>query len=269
MTSKDFSAWRFLGVAAAILLGATLVAGMAGAPFLLSAGEDKGLSMLIVYTAQFSLACAGVWWWLSRQGLVRPRFGVGRGDVLIVAGGVVLLTAAGVVLEPLLDLFPDRYWEELDRMIGTGVWMTLATVVAAPVLEELLFRGLILEGLLRRWSVAAAVTTSAALFGAAHLPNFPQALNAFVMAAAMGYIYVLAGRRLVPVILLHFANNGAACIALRLTGSSTTGTRDLIASDALYWTLYAVSAAIFIGSMAVMVRVSRNKMSENALAKGV
>jgi len=265
MTSKDFSAWRFLGVAAAILLGATLVAGMAGAPFLLSAGEDKSLPMLIVYVVQFSLACAGVWWWMARREAVRPRFGVRRGDVLTVAGGMVLITAAGMVLEPLLELFPDSYFDELDKLIGSGVWMTVATVVAAPVLEELLFRGLLLEGLLRRWSVAAAVVASAALFGAAHLPNLPQALNAFVLAVAMGYIYVIAGRRLVPVILLHFVNNGAAALAFHLVGSSTTGMRELLDNDAIYWTLYAVSAVIFAGSMVFMVRLSRNKTAGSTL----
>jgi membrane protease YdiL (CAAX protease family) len=259
MTSNHLSEWRFIAVMAAIFAGSLLAAGVVAGTVAIS-GADKGLALFTAYVLQFSLTVVAGALWLRPRGGVAMRLGARWRDAGLVTAGLAVFLAAGVTIEPLINLFPDHYLKELDRMIGgAGPWMMMTTVVAAPVLEELLFRGLVLEVLLRRWSAAAAVAVSAALFGAAHLPNLPQAVNAFAIACVMGYIFVLTGRRLVPVIVIHAANNALAYTALRVTGSQMTDTREMIGNDALYWAVYAVCAAIFVASMAVMVRRARNK----------
>lgn len=42
-------------------------------------------------------------------------------------------------------------------------------VIAAPVLEELIFRGMMLEGLLKKYSPVTSIIISSILFGVAHL----------------------------------------------------------------------------------------------------
>jgi membrane protease YdiL (CAAX protease family) len=267
MDSKRFSAWADLGVMAAIFLGATIVAmvvvaaitTVSGIPMLdPETGTTTGSVMFILYAAHFVLAITGGIIWCGSRGGVKLRLGASWADGSMVLLGVVLLAAASIVLEPLLVLFPDRYIEQLNRTIGRGGWTILTTVVAAPVLEEIFFRGLLLEGLSRRWRASAAVVASALLFGAAHFTIPPQAVNAFVIALVMGYIY-LSTRSLIPVIVIHAINNALAYLTLELTGSQNTDTRQMIGNDTLYWAIYAVSAVVLVASLAIMAMRAERK----------
>ncbi len=254
---------------AAIFLGTTLVAGLGMAAVMAAAGKSDikidGPWLFAAYTVQFSLAIVAGVIWLRRRGGVGLRLGASWSDAPVILLGVMLVTAASIVLEPLLTLFPEKYLEELNQMIGRGGWAILTTVVAAPLLEEIFFRGLLLESLSRRWSASASVVASAALFGFVHL-NPPQAVNAFVMAVIMGYLYLMT-RSLVPVIAIHAINNGLAYLALELTGSQSTDTRLMIGNDPLYWIVYAVCAAILVVSLVVMHLRTRTKKREIPLDK--
>ncbi len=212
MESKRFSSWGDLGVLTAVFFAAVLVAatGMTAVGIALP-GLERTVFTFIIYTAQFSLAIIGGIIWLRHRGGVKLRFGVRWSAGPTILWGVVLITAASLVMEPLLNLFPEHYLEKLDETIGSGGWAIAMAVVAAPILEEIFFRGLLLETLSRRWSATAAVMTSAALFGAAHISILPQMVNAFVIAVFMGYLY-LATRSLVPVIIIHAINNALAYI---------------------------------------------------------
>lgn len=268
MKGKRFSAWGDLGLLAVVFLAATLAGGMIMSMGMMTGGaaSPAGPLMFAGYTVQFSLAVVcGMVWLRHREG-VSLRFGVSLSDAPMILSGVLLVTAASIVIEPVLTLFPDKYFDRLNEIIGRGGWAILTTVVAAPVLEEIFFRGLLLESLSRRWSTTAAVVASAAFFGAVHAPILPQMVNAFVMAVIMGFIYVRT-RALIPVIIIHAINNGLAYIALELTGSQNTDTRELTGNDAVYWVIYAVSSAILIASLVLMAAKSRTKNDETALDK--
>ncbi|MDR2912231.1 MAG: CPBP family intramembrane metalloprotease [Alistipes sp.] len=253
MSERKFSRWADLPALVGLFLAATLVAVVCAAVVGAAVPEMEREALLFVtYAVQFSLAVAGGAIYFRRRGERRLfRLGFRWFDAPLVLAGIVIVAATGVVIEPVLNLFPERYFEELTEMIGSGGWSILLTVVAAPVLEELFFRGLILEQLSRRWSATAAVLTSALLFGVVHLPNLPQMVNAFVVAVVMGYVY-LAGRSLVPVILIHAINNGIAYLTMELTGTQSSDMRELIGNDTIYWLIYAVSAAVVIGAVAAI-----------------
>jgi membrane protease YdiL (CAAX protease family) len=155
----------------------------------------------------------------------------------------VLITAASVVLEPLLNLFPEHYFDRMGETIGSGVWAIVLSVVAAPVFEEIFFRGLVLEQAARRWSSGRAVMVSALLFGLVHLPNLPQAINAAVMGLVMGYIYI-STRSLPSVIVIHAVNNAVAYLFLETTGTGSTDLRSMIGNDTVYWSVFAGSALL-------------------------
>lgn len=81
----------------------------------------------------------------------------------------------------------------------------ISACVLAPVLEEMLFRGLILRGLLTRYPPSVAIIHSAALFGLAHL-NIYQ----FTVGFSTGLLLGLAWQRtrsLWPCMLLHAGFN--------------------------------------------------------------
>lgn len=83
-----------------------------------------------------------------------------------------------------------------------------------PVAEELLFRGIIYNGLRRFWGWRVAVPVSAAIFGVYH-GNVVQALYGFLMGCLLAYGYEYFGKFSVPVLIHIVANVLAFCIPLR------------------------------------------------------
>jgi len=90
--------------------------------------------------------------------------------------------------------------------MAPGIVPVLFSCVVAPVLEEMLFRGVILRGFLRQYSRTFAILWSATLFGIAHL-NLYQMATALVLGIVSGWLYERC-RSLWPCILLHAAYNG-------------------------------------------------------------
>jgi len=107
--------------------------------------------------------------------------------------------------EPIPDLFDGA--SHLD--IGA---LALATVVAIPLVEEMIFRGALFGGLLRhaahahpRRRIALPVVVTSALFAAVHM-QWRIMLAAFLVGLVLGQLRV-ASRSMVPPLLLHAAAN--------------------------------------------------------------
>lgn len=93
--------------------------------------------------------------------------------------------------------------------MGWKLTVALSAVILAPVVEELLFRGL-LQSMLRRYlnNPWHAVLLTSGIFALFHA-NTPQNIPAlFVLGAVLGYNYERCGR-LWPAILTHMLFNGA------------------------------------------------------------
>jgi membrane protease YdiL (CAAX protease family) len=82
--------------------------------------------------------------------------------------------------------------------------------IIAPFTEEVLFRGIILRGFLRSYSVNHAIILSALLFAVFHL-TIAQLPIAFIMGVFLGWLYVQT-RLLWPTILAHALYN--FCVTL-------------------------------------------------------
>ncbi len=95
-----------------------------------------------------------------------------------------------------------------DLMSTDAGWLgpVFGLVVVAPVTEEILFRGLILRGLLSRHNVRLAILLSAALFALAHL-NPWQAVSAGSLGVLFGWWYYRT-RSIVPGLIGHVLVNG-------------------------------------------------------------
>jgi membrane protease YdiL (CAAX protease family) len=81
------------------------------------------------------------------------------------------------------------------------------TCLMAPVLEEMLFRGIILRSFLKRYPPGVAIVHSAAVFGLAHL-NVYQFFGAMLLGGFTGWLYERT-RSLWPGIALHVGYNVA------------------------------------------------------------
>jgi hypothetical protein len=133
-----------------------------------------------------------------------------------VLGASILLSEADNLLRRVLPM-PAEYTYMLSNLVGeqASLWGSLlALVVVAPVGEELLFRGLILNGFLSRYSVRKAIVASALLFGAFHL-NPWQFVGATLAGLLFGWWYVQT-RSLIPCIVGHSLFNGVPFVLARV-----------------------------------------------------
>ncbi|MGB3293085.1 MAG: type II CAAX endopeptidase family protein [Phormidesmis sp.] len=112
---------------------------------------------------------------------------------------------------PLLQLV----LEERDPL-SLGLFLFTAAV-AAPVFEEILFRGFLLPSLTRYMPIWGAIGLSSLIFSVAHL-SFSEVLPLTVLGAILGFAYVRS-RNLLSSILLHSAWNSVTMIGLFVLGS--------------------------------------------------
>jgi len=101
-------------------------------------------------------------------------------------------------------------WHEMSKFD-----IIVGGIILAPIMEELLFRGLILEGLLRTYSPEKAIVFSSIIFGVIHF-NPAQILSATLMGIFLGWLYYRS-KSLAPSIIVHFANNFLAFFPMFFT----------------------------------------------------
>lgn len=98
---------------------------------------------------------------------------------------------------------------------GNPLWLDVLIYIyiclLGPILEELIFRGVLLEGL-RKYGNLFGIIMSAVLFGLMH-QNIAQCLPAMAIGLVWGYIAVKSGS-LIPSIFLHILNNTMSAVLL-------------------------------------------------------
>lgn len=205
--------WGFLG-------WYLLVSLVVGVPVLLI--SEKLLSLpLAVAMLLFVLAGNGTLLWFLRRRYAGRWPGINlHGQVpgwLIVALPVLVL-AADMVLS-LIDLLhlPAFSSDTYQKLLKLPAVAFLVLCVAAPVLEELLLRGVLLQGLLRNFPSRpwVAIGQSALIFGLMHA-NPPQSLATFLLGLLMGWLYYRT-RSLWLCMGVHFLNNLFAFTAMLAT----------------------------------------------------
>ena len=135
----------------------------------------------------------------------------GVGLQLLATGAVEIINVVGGT-QPEQDVARAlQQSSSIGRLLGA-----VAVVIGAPLAEELLFRGLLLRGLLRRMAAAPAALLCGALFAAAHLLD----PNAAVFFAPLMLVGVVASMRAIRTgelsqsLLLHAGFNLLSAIVL-------------------------------------------------------
>jgi len=144
---------------------------------------------------------------------------VGTWLALGVAGSI----AVNVVLIPIQRLGDiDQNAQEVARTVRHAhgaalVALFVAIVVVAPLVEELLFRGVLLRALQRRATTPVAVFGSAFLFAVAHVAGGADAYalvpGLFLLGLASGVVAVRSGN-LTRSVLLHMGFNLLSAVVL-------------------------------------------------------
>ncbi len=182
---------------------------------------------------------------------VLARFSIGGLNPLYLLWGLMLMLSLSVITEPLLE------WIKMDDMPmpdpGRGLGALLATVVAAPLLEEFACRGVIMESIRRRHGIWSAWFFSSLFFGVIHLHPVMM-LNAFFLGLLFAYLS-LQTKSIWPGVLLHWFNNMVALMLIwtEFPGENFDGRslaelslRELLPSEGAYLLVYGVAWVIFL-----------------------
>ncbi len=154
---------------------------------------------------------------LKGRGSLRVDYGlrISSRDGGWLAVGVALQIGLSIVLLPIAWLadLDDAPQEAVRRIEDAGglalVLLALGVVVVAPIVEELLFRGLLLRALLRRMTHGWAVLIDALAFGAVHLsdPGAAVVVPGLVALGVVAGVQAVKTESLSRPILLHAGFN--------------------------------------------------------------
>lgn len=164
-----------------------------------------------LYDTVWLLLPAGVlWWWLGFRNVRAEAAPIGDQDrwavCFAVAGAVAYLVADYVIGAVLVAIFgwgPEVYYRDMEYLAEVRELQLMALipgVIAAPVFEELAFRGLMLGVLLARgWNPFAAIALTAAIFAFTHQQYAVLGLFAiFIGGFILGLLRVATGGLFAP-----------------------------------------------------------------------
>jgi membrane protease YdiL (CAAX protease family) len=110
------------------------------------------------------------------------------------------------------SIFGAPEQKDIADEFGTVPMQILLIVIAAPISEEVCFRGMLFGGLRERWPRIAAALLSGLIFGGLHALT---GLSAVPPLIAFGFILALLYEKtgsIVPGIILHMLNNSVALL---------------------------------------------------------
>ena len=236
-----------------LLLGFVLT--QAGSAALSETIISHPLTMLLTYVMLFFFII-----WIAIRKKTRAEGHFSPNYSLPSPLSILLITIATLgiyfLVDPLVDLIPmPEFIEQLFlQLLGDQtIWSMITLVIAAPICEELLLRGIILDGLLKIYSPGKAVIWSAVFFGLFHL-NPWQFIPALALGLFMGWIYYRT-RSLAVTMLIHFIANGTGTLLGWLfmpESQDLIPTRELIGNNVLYFSLLALALLLTVFSIFIL-----------------
>ncbi|MBI3826709.1 MAG: CPBP family intramembrane metalloprotease [Candidatus Rokubacteria bacterium] len=139
----------------------------------------------------------------------------GVSATVAIAGGLVILgylLRGGSLWTLVGDSGPRSLGSVIEELVRWAPLWWLYLIVMAPFVEELIFRGLILPPLARRWGFTGAIALTAAMFASGHAYGAYPMLHvgaSFSVALVYGQLYRRT-RSIVPGLVFHATLNTVA-----------------------------------------------------------
>jgi uncharacterized protein len=178
--------------------------------------------------------------WLGRKHIInlQSMFSMKNISAIFFIPMILVISGLGILLSEVSNLttrilpMSDSWLRAFSSILGDGSapWKgILAVVVVAPIVEEIIFRGMILRGFLKHYSVKKSILLSALLFGIVHM-NPWQFVTAFVAGIILGWWYVKT-ESIITTIFGHTLNNVMsfiiAAIGLSIPGYNAPYTTEM------------------------------------------
>jgi len=161
-------------------------------------------------------------------------------NIVIVTMVMILWVDFFTSLIPMHELF-KKLFEEAFNLSFASIF-TIA--IMAPIFEEMLARGLVLEGFTNRYSATKSVILSAIFFGLIHL-NPWQFIGGFISGLFLGYLYYKS-RSLGASIFVHFLNNSLSVLVMLKYPDVNLSFRDIIGDTNYYMALVLSIPSVYI-----------------------
>lgn len=123
--------------------------------------------------------------------------------MLLISGLDILSGIGDPNWAPLIDI------DSVDVGSGILLWDVITSIIFAPLMEELIFRGVLFNRLKIRTGIIPAMLISSFLFGIGH--EFGGMTSAFLFGICMCILYTKTDNILVPMS-VHFINNVVAVL---------------------------------------------------------
>ena len=192
-------------------------------------GDDEAASgaiLQLALTGALNVVFIGIVWGLAvrRRGASWSDLGMrrwGGGALWAIPAAVVVMLAIVVAYGVVIDALGWQEEIELeifnDRRIGVLAAASALAIIAAPVVEELFFRGFVMQGLTRHMTPVKAALLSSVLFALAHVRPVTYA-PIFLIGLVLAFVFLKT--RSLPLAMAAHAIYNAIVVAVTLSTDS-------------------------------------------------
>lgn len=175
---------------------------------------------ITLFSAVLTLVILAIFF-LARKKKLFAEVGFVRTKPSLVGAAAAITPALYVVVIVVMGFLPEALLEDYAQasagLDDTGLFTLLATVIAAPIVEEVIFRGLIQSRLARAMPGWLAAVIAALVFGLCH-GQIVWATYAFVLGLFFGWMRLRSGS-ILPSLAAHFVFNLIGHFAVVLEGA--------------------------------------------------
>ena len=190
---------------------------------------ESALSVATMYLVGLPVAAIILLFLTKEPEIAKKRISFGKWLKLFCIASAMMYAGSLLsnIINSALSFLPGTNVHNIVEEIMSGpIWASaLSSVVLAPVLEELLFRKLIIDRI-RGYGEKFAIFISALSFGLLH-GNFEQFFYTFAIGLLFGYVYTKTGK-LWYTISLHAAINFMFGVVNMLVANGTDGLREAL-----------------------------------------
>ncbi len=152
----------------------------------------------------------------------------------------------------------ESFMEQMNAISLDPFALIILVAILAPIFEEMLFRGIILKGMLNnKINPYWAIVISAFIFGAVHIYPW-QFLGAFLLGLVLGLVYYKTKSLLLPMLMHAFNNFIAAMLMIFVKVDSLEA---LFKIDSIY--LFGIGIVLF--SISLYLFLLKYKTEEGKL----
>jgi len=205
--------------------------------------ENESLVSLLSGVLQLFLLLAFVRFLIKTGYVDQSQFRIGGLNAYLLLLICLVIACINFLPGPFLTYFDDNAIRKIliEPMADqVNYYYFIFSCILAPIFEEILFRGIIFNGLIRRHSFVAALLISSILFGLLHV----SIISAFLFSCFAGWIY-------------YRSNNLLYCIVAHAAGNIVgfffqyVFVRNQVSMDA--FSAYTEQNALFIGVSSILV----------------